>query len=54
MTQPTEQDAPLSLHAQGGGNATAAGIRFQATLGAALASHALADRRLDSTLDLAL
>lgn len=43
--------AEASLLAVGGGNATAAGVSFQATLGAALAALAIAERRLDSQLD---
>lgn len=52
MTEHLSRKPDHSLLARGGGNATAAGVSFQATLGAALASHALADRRLDSSLEL--
>jgi hypothetical protein len=52
MTEQSRREADQSFLARGGGNATAAGVSFQARLGAALASHALADRRLDSTVEL--
>ncbi|MDD9996912.1 MAG: ATP-binding protein [Rhodospirillaceae bacterium] len=39
-----------SLHARGGGHATAAGVTFQANIGAWFASHLLAERKLAAPL----
>jgi hypothetical protein len=49
MTMTTSDQAPADadLLARGGGNATAAGVSFQAAVGAVFASQLLADRRLD-------
>ncbi|TYL89975.1 ATP-binding protein [Bradyrhizobium rifense] len=50
----SDQQSPTGdeLLATGGGNATAAGVSFQAAVGAAFASRLLADRNLDERLRL--
>ena len=47
---PKKSDSPDAIFARGGGNATAAGVDFEAKLGAWLASHLLAERPLDARL----
>lgn len=47
---PQKSDSPDINLARGGGNATAAGVEFQAKLGACMASRLLAERPLDPRL----
>ena len=48
--RPKKSNSPDAILARGGGNATAAGVGFQAKLGAWFASHLLAERPLDARL----
>lgn len=50
MTKRPQRSATNSLLARGGGNATAAGVEFEAKLGAWFASQLLAERSLDPRL----
>src|SRR5215217_5288865 len=51
MTDKSSASA-ATFDAKGGGNATAAGIKFQAEVGALFGAHLLAERRLDDRLEL--
>jgi hypothetical protein len=53
LTNDQINPAPDDMLAQGGGHATAAGVSFQAQLGAALACQLLAERPIDTRLGIA-